>query len=123
MRFQCLTLFLTSSSCSYRPSIALAFIADELAFQDIAEADQFLSSNGAAVYIEPTPAEIAALLAQGQANGKKKKSKTSQSLPLEKRQWDAKAAMQPLVDAIQKFRKVDVSISSYQGVGFRKAVR
>ena len=75
------------------------------------------------MYIEPTPAEIAALLAQGQANGKKKKSKTSQSLPLEKRQWDAKAAMQPLVDAIQKFRKVDVSVSSYQGVGFREAVR
>lgn len=76
----------------------------------MAEADQFLSSNGAAVYIEPTPAELAAMMPPGQANGKKKKrDKSTPSLPLEKRQWDAKAAMQPLTDAIQKFRKVDVS--------------
>ena len=91
---------------SYRPSIALSYIAEELAFQDVTEADQFLSTNGAAVYIEPTPAEIAAMMPSG--NGKKKKSKSIPSLPLEKRQWDAKAAMQPLTDAIQKFRKVDI---------------
>lgn len=93
--------------CSYRPSIALAFIAEELAFQDVTEANEFLSTNAAAIYIEPTPAELAALAPQ--TNGKKKKSKSIPSLPLEKRQWDAKAAMQPLTDAIQKFRKVDVS--------------
>ena len=91
---------------SYRPSIALSFIADELAFQDVAEADEFLSANGAAVYVEPTPAELAAMMPP--ANGKKKKSKSIPTLPLEKRQWDAKAAMQPLTDAIQKFRKVDI---------------
>lgn len=100
---------LTFSVCSYRPSIALTFIADELAFQDVVEADQFLTTNAAAVYVEPTPAELAALLPAGQSNGKKKKTKAIPSLPLEKRQWDAKAAMQPLTDAIQKFRKVDVS--------------
>ncbi|SPO31081.1 related to THP3 homolog C2A9.11c [Ustilago trichophora] len=100
---------LIMSKC-YRPSIALTFISEELAFQDLAEADQFLTTNGAAVYIEPTPAELAALLPPTQANGgKKKKSKTIPTLPLEKRQWDAKAAMQPLTDSIQKFRKVDVS--------------
>ena len=79
-----------------------------MAFQDVAEADQFLTTNGAAVYIEPTPAELAALLGPP-TNGKKKKSKTIPTLPLEKREWDAKAAMQPLTDAIQKIRKVDVS--------------
>ncbi|KAJ9474970.1 Protein THP3 [Pseudozyma hubeiensis] len=96
---------LIMSKC-YRPSIALSFIADELAFQDVAEADEFLSAKGAAAYVEPTPAELAAM-APSQANGKKKKSKAIPSVPLEKRQWDAKAAMQPLTDAIQKFRKVD----------------
>lgn len=97
---------------SYRPSIALTFIADELAFEDLTEADQFLAKNGAAVYIDPTPAELAAMVPPPtQANGKKKKSssKTIPRPPLDKRQWDAKAAMQPLTDAIQKFRKVDVS--------------
>ncbi|GAC94808.1 nucleus protein [Pseudozyma hubeiensis SY62] len=93
---------LIMSKC-YRPSIALSFIAEELAFQDVAEADEFLSAKGAAAYVEPTPAELAALAPQ--TNGKKKKSKAIPSLPLEKRQWDAKAAMQPLTDAIQKFRK------------------
>nr|CDI55100.1 conserved hypothetical protein [Melanopsichium pennsylvanicum 4] len=100
---------LIMSKC-YRPSIALKFIAQELAFADVAETDQFLSSNGAAIYMEPTPAELAALLPQ--SNGKKKKNKQQQqkvpSLPVEQRQWDAKAAMQPLTDAIAKFRKVDI---------------
>lgn len=91
---------------SYRPSIALSFIAKELAFGDVAEADEFLANKSAAIYVEPTPAELAAL---APTTGKKKKSKAIPTLPLEKRQWDAKAAMQPLTDAIQKFRKVDVS--------------
>ncbi|TKY88923.1 hypothetical protein EX895_002164 [Sporisorium graminicola] len=95
---------LIMSKC-YRPSIALSFIAEELAFQDVTEANEFLAANSAAVYLEPTPADLAAL---APANGKKKKSKAKPSLPLDKRQWDAKAAMQPLTDAIQKFRKVDI---------------
>ncbi|SJX64664.1 uncharacterized protein SRS1_15480 [Sporisorium reilianum f. sp. reilianum] len=102
---------LIMSKC-YRPSIALSFIAEELAFQDVAEANEFLSTNGAAVYLELTPAELAALAPAAPTNGKKKKSKAIPSLPLDKRQWDAKAAMQPLTDAIQKFRKVDVSARS-----------
>ncbi|KAJ1019783.1 hypothetical protein NDA13_006008 [Ustilago tritici] len=98
---------LIMSKC-YRPSIALTFIAEELAFPDVAEADQFLSTNGAAVYIEPTPAELAALVPQANGGKKKKKDRSIPSLALEKRQWDAKAAMQPLRDAIQKFSKVDI---------------
>ncbi|EST08838.2 BAG domain protein [Kalmanozyma brasiliensis GHG001] len=93
---------LIMSKC-YRPSIPLTFIAEELAFQDVSEANEFLTANAAATYIEPTPAELAAIAPQ--TIGKKKKSKSIPSLPLEKRQWDAKAAMQPLTDAIQKFRK------------------
>lgn len=98
---------LIMSKC-YRPSIALSFIAEELAFKDVAEANEFLSANGAAIYLEPTPAELAAMAPATQTNGKKKKSKAIPSLPLDKRQWDAKAAMQPLTDAIQKFHKVDI---------------
>ncbi|ETS60225.1 hypothetical protein PaG_05770 [Moesziomyces aphidis] len=91
---------LVMSKC-YRPGVALSFIADELAFQDVAEADAFLAANNAAAYIEPTPAEIAALAPAG------KKKKARPAVPLDKRQWDAKAAMQPLADAMLKFRKVD----------------
>ncbi|SPO47521.1 related to THP3 homolog C2A9.11c [Moesziomyces antarcticus] len=94
---------LVMSKC-YRPGVALSFIADELAFQDVVEADAFLAANNAAVYIEPTPAEIAALAPAG------RKKKARPAVPLDKRQWDAKAAMQPLADAIVKFRKVDVSL-------------
>lgn len=61
------------------------------------------------MYIEPTPAELAALVPQANGGKKKKKDRSIASLALEKRQWDAKAAMQPLRDAIQKFSKVDVS--------------
>lgn len=82
------------SKC-YRPSIALSFIAEELAFQDVAAADEFLTAKGAAVYLEPTPAELAALASSQTTNGKKKRSKVVPSLPLGKRQWDAKAAVQP----------------------------
>lgn len=87
--------------------MALSFIADELAFQDVAEADAFLAAINAAAYIEPTPAEIAALAPAG------KKKKARPAVPLDKRQWDAKAAMQPLADAMLKFRKVDVSTSPH----------
>ncbi|CDW99498.1 hypothetical protein [Sporisorium scitamineum] len=94
--------------CGARTHQCASHHVQMLAFKDVAEANEFLSANGAAIYLEPTPAELAAMAPATQTNGKKKKSKAIPSLPLDKRQWDAKAAMQPLTDAIQKFHKVDI---------------
>ncbi|KAN0062506.1 hypothetical protein ACQY0O_005037 [Thecaphora frezii] len=106
----------------YRPSLSLSYIASELAFNDASEAHDFLSSHGAALYVDPTPAELAQMgLVAGAAPSKKKKAQPIQ-VPLDKRMWDAKAALEALNKAMEKYRKVDVSIPMglEDGVGVEK---
>ncbi|PWN49816.1 hypothetical protein IE53DRAFT_331407 [Violaceomyces palustris] len=87
----------------YRPHCPLSFIASELAFADAMEAHEFLASHNCATYIDPTPTELVATLSP---RGKKKAK--GQSLPFEKRNWDAKTAIDALNGAMEKYRKVDI---------------
>ncbi|WFD28059.1 hypothetical protein MNAN1_003067 [Malassezia nana] len=66
-----------------RPSCALAFVAQQLGWDSVAQADQFLQSLGAAVYVV------------GYSN-------------LEDAQWDTKNAQEALTKAADKFRRVDI---------------
>lgn len=105
LSFRLLTHFLVRPpALSYRPHCPLSFISTELAFTDPSEAHAFLESHGAASYIDPTPAEISAIL-QGSS-----KSKKNFVVPFENRNWDAKAAQAGLLKSIEKYRKVDVSV-------------
>ncbi|WFD24163.1 hypothetical protein MEQU1_002860 [Malassezia equina] len=66
---------------SMRPSCTLRFVALQLGCDSIVDADQFLRSVGAAYYID--------------------------SSRLEEAQWDTKKAQEALIQAADKFRKVD----------------
>lgn len=68
---------------SFRPSCALTFLARELGWADVAEADAFLQSVQAAIYVTDVPR-------------------------LEDAQWDAKRAQEPLSQAMGRYRHVDV---------------
>jgi len=78
-RIQALTIL----SRALRPSCALSFIASELGWDSIDEADAFLRAHGAACYVD-----------SGAALGDTR--------------WDARAALDALVRAAARFRKVDV---------------
>ncbi|EPQ31214.1 uncharacterized protein PFL1_01401 [Pseudozyma flocculosa PF-1] len=95
-------------SRAYRPSLSLSYIASELAFNDVAEAHAFLSSHDVAIYVDPTPAELAQMGLMAPQGGKKRKSNPTPQVPLDKRTWDAKAAMEPLATAMERYRKVDI---------------
>lgn len=101
---------LSIAARAYRPSVPLIHLATELGFRDIDEAHDFLKENHIAVYVEPTPAEVAAMAA-AVPQGKKKKGHSGHSkdvVPLEQRKWDAKNALPGVIAAGEKFRKVDI---------------
>lgn len=94
---------------SYRPSVPLPYLATELAFADVQEAHDFLKANEIAIYIEPTPAELAASQSLRGSGTASKKKAGAKGLRLEERKWDCKNALPGLVAAGEKYRKIDVS--------------
>lgn len=109
---------------SYRPSLPLAYISTELGFTDVNEAHEFLDKHGIAIYIDPTPAELAAAVTantgagggqQQQQQQQKKRKKNSGVppsvvvVPIEQRKWDCKSALAGIIAAGDKYRKIDVS--------------
>ncbi|CAO1631503.1 unnamed protein product [Sympodiomycopsis kandeliae] len=94
---------------SYRPSLPLSYIKNELAFTDETEANEFLKAHSIAIYIDPTPAEAAAAaVANGSNKGKKNGANVNNLPPLEQRKWDCKNALPGIVAAGEKYRKVDI---------------
>lgn len=85
----------------------LTFLISELAFTDEEETHTFLIKYQADQYIDPSPAQAAAI---GSANTTKRKRV---SIPLKDRLWDAKASQAALQTAKDKLRSVDVSHSSH----------
>lgn len=70
------------------------------------------------MYVDPTPAQAQALaLALGGGGGGKRGAKAKVQaqaqvqvqVPMDQRNWDAKAAVDALYQAMEKYRKVDVS--------------
>lgn len=96
---------------SYRPSLPLRYIASTLGFLDTTEAHDFLKAHGVALYIEPTPAEVAASATNSSGaavNGGRRKKGQGGGLPLEERKWDCKSALPGVLAAGDKYRKIDI---------------
>lgn len=96
------TRALLTMAHTYRPSLSLEYVFEELAFSSTDEMSQFLTSIRADSYANPT--KPASNGNSESANGGLAKRATKGKLPL----WDTRAALPHLMSAAEKFKRVDI---------------